>query len=635
MPKRDGFLAIAIIAVVTALNHAWTLSPLHYYFADDWAWLNYGAFVPYGQLTDWLPQQPYNDRPAGAVFIKVLYQWLGLNPAAHHGILLGLHVWNAVLVFLLARRWTNGTAAAFGAAVVFGNWAASITAFTWLAAIFDLLGCTLVLGSVLAYMHPGWRWRVASAVLFFIALRTKEFAIVVPAILALWEVSRNGWGDALPILRRLALSIAIAAIVGAKYLWLVTHGDVLKPGDVYTPVFTMAVFADCLGQYLRLLLGLASGGAGAIAAVLMAAAVAAARRQWTVVVALSSFVLLLLPVLFLPKRISPLYLYAPSAFFWIGAAGWVAGMVGGRWGGVAAAVLGVGMTGWQAAGPVRRLEREVLDRSAPFAQSASDLRRLYPTLPRGNRFFIEGLPDYLNLFDYGPCHAVRVMYRDDSQRCTIYLPPGELMAAYEAAAEPKQYLIYDGGKLKQRAVAPMPLLPPAKGEVLAHRAYGEGGAAEGVFSGAPASSASGYTIEIIASLDEQGAPLGTLLTNQDPGARRGVTIQRPLSGAGVLECVVGEGGEWHAIGQWTPPAGQDVYLALTYAGGQWAGYLDGREVFRAQGGEGASGLPWMLGNLEPGGPRPAGARIREARLRRGAASAEELAAAAWAVARPH
>src|SRR5438874_6676856 len=167
----------------------WSLNPDNYFYADDWNWLNYAANSPIREWLHALPTYVYNDRPVGALFIRALYNLFGLNQVAFHAAYLALHLLNVVLAFFLGRILLKSDKAAFCSVLLFGCWGSALQAPMWVAAIFDLACCTFTLSAILAHLAGKSPWLTA---LFFIAaIRTKEFAIMIPLLLLADEAIRS------------------------------------------------------------------------------------------------------------------------------------------------------------------------------------------------------------------------------------------------------------------------------------------------------------------------------------------------------------------------------------------------------------------------------------------------------------
>ena len=63
------------------------------------------------------------------------------------------------------------------------------------------------------------------------------------------------------------------------------------------------------------------------------------------------------------------------------------------------------------------------------------------------KLFISGLPVYLNVFDWGPCNSVRLVYRQPGITCVIYKSADETQKLFEQHAGPKLLLSYKNGNL--------------------------------------------------------------------------------------------------------------------------------------------------------------------------------------------
>ena len=180
---RARFLLPLLISVIAALAfNAWVLHPAHFFFADDWGWLERAQFHPWQETVHLFPTALYNDRPVGELLIRGLYDMFWLRHGAWNQVWLALHALNIALFVLLARHWLPPLRLAL-AGVLAACWFSTLTAVQWIGAAFDLVGATLVLGTLLAYQHAvlgggrRWPWLLLSVVLHLAAIRTKEFAL--------------------------------------------------------------------------------------------------------------------------------------------------------------------------------------------------------------------------------------------------------------------------------------------------------------------------------------------------------------------------------------------------------------------------------------------------------------------------
>lgn len=155
--------------------------------------------------------QSYYDyyRPLG--FVSFAADWtLWRNwPAAYHATSILLHLLNAILVFLLARRLVEEQTAAVAAAI-FGLHVVNQEAVFWVSARFDLLATA---GALAVLVLIGWRWKwkyAGAALLYLAALLAKESVVALPIAAGayLWLISR----EKTPVLMRAFAWLGAAAV---------------------------------------------------------------------------------------------------------------------------------------------------------------------------------------------------------------------------------------------------------------------------------------------------------------------------------------------------------------------------------------------------------------------------------------
>ncbi len=128
----------------------------------------------------------------------------GANPAGYHAINLLLHIGNAWLVFAIALRLLSQPWTAFYAAALWTAHPVNTEAVANLVGRADELAAMAVLGGLLIYIRSGAlegrkRWTAAAALFAVSAfgLFSKEVAIVLIAMMALWDLVRgpNSWRE--------------------------------------------------------------------------------------------------------------------------------------------------------------------------------------------------------------------------------------------------------------------------------------------------------------------------------------------------------------------------------------------------------------------------------------------------------
>lgn len=223
--RLPAILALLATAAAALAFNAWVLNPAHFFFADDWGWLERAHFHTWRETVHLFPRALYNDRPVGELAIRGLYEIFWLRHGAWNQVWLAVHALNAALLVLLARPWLPPFRLLL-AGLLAACWFSTLTAVHWIGAVFDLLGATLVLGTLLAYQHAvlsagrKWPWLVLSVVLHLAAIRTKEFALGMVAVLAIWEFVLLRRDDLRARWLRLAPHAALAALFLVRYMLL-------------------------------------------------------------------------------------------------------------------------------------------------------------------------------------------------------------------------------------------------------------------------------------------------------------------------------------------------------------------------------------------------------------------------------
>jgi hypothetical protein len=140
---------------------------------------------------------------------------------------IALHAMNAVLLFLLGSTLFRDRRAALIAALLFALHPAATEAVTYISGRSSSLMAAFYLGAMLAYFHGH---RFVSALLFVLAVATRETAVTLPAALLLCELcraERPGWRE---ILRRqwphwaLLLAGGVFVLLNQRYFDLIAYG---------------------------------------------------------------------------------------------------------------------------------------------------------------------------------------------------------------------------------------------------------------------------------------------------------------------------------------------------------------------------------------------------------------------------
>jgi hypothetical protein len=451
---RHWLLAGAMLAVVY-FSQQWVLGKENGFLFDDFSHLAAVKQQTVDSIVHILPRMRYNDRPLGALTMKVMFQYFGLRFQAYHAILLFIHLFNAALLYRLVIKLLrpldpqaeSGVFIPFLTAVIFGVWPRSTFCVQWLAGIFDLLGATFglwVFHLYLDYKHSD-KYRVFNALLlllvYFAGLRVKEMLLVLPAMLLVYDFFHATWseglnGQAVGKYRPTALLLALFVIMFAYYgyyLHLQAGENIINAANSpYYYTFNLKVLGTNLLRYFNLYFdysNFAYGfvgfsaygilGMAAVAAMLAAGIIQVVRRQPAVWLPfLGMLVISLLPVLPMKNMQHMLYWYIPSIFLsLLLAMGW--NDLLGRWVRSRVALLGLNLVaaglavwlGW--AQPVSQFRQGWENLTLRNQTSIADLRKL-GGVEKGTTFYILGATDSENVFFYGPGAVNRLVFNDSS-----------------------------------------------------------------------------------------------------------------------------------------------------------------------------------------------------------------------------
>lgn len=243
------------------------------------------AFVE-ALASPWLSQ--WNFRPAGHGFYKIMGAIAGLQFRPYVAVLQGIHLLNVLLVWLLLRRLGAPPLAAAGGSLLFAFHMACFEAYWRPMYIFDVACAFWVLAALLLYLYGRW---MLALIPFWIAYKTKEMAVMLPAALLLYEftVGERRWRRVLPFAAISTMFIGQAVLANGS------------AGGDYTLRFSPAAIWTTMRFYSSQVLLIPFAG---FALLLLL------RDRW-VRFGLGTAVLLLGPMWFLPTRLFAVYLYIP------------------------------------------------------------------------------------------------------------------------------------------------------------------------------------------------------------------------------------------------------------------------------------------------------------------------------------
>lgn len=194
-----------------------------------------------------LPGQPENlYRPAYLTWLLFNFSAFGTSPGGWHFLNLLVHLLMSLLVYMLGRRlMPESPLAALISAAVFALHPIHVEAVAWISGGTECLMSLFFTGSFLCYLtyrrsRHGISWLAASLLLFAAAVLTKETAVVLPGIIACYELllSRRPDSEAQSRQRQLlslAMTLSGYAILAGLYFIVrahVLHGFAHRISDV-------------------------------------------------------------------------------------------------------------------------------------------------------------------------------------------------------------------------------------------------------------------------------------------------------------------------------------------------------------------------------------------------------------------
>jgi len=163
-------------------------------------------------------------RPLFTVYLTIGYQLFGLWEPGWHLMNLAVHTGATVAVYYLLRRLSGDVMAAGVAALIFAVHPAHVESVAWISGIPDPLAALFYVPSLIWYVRyreegrP--RWLAASVAAYALSTLCKETALVLPAVIVVWEVTREPGLGLRESLRRALPALIPFALVGAGYLAL-------------------------------------------------------------------------------------------------------------------------------------------------------------------------------------------------------------------------------------------------------------------------------------------------------------------------------------------------------------------------------------------------------------------------------
>jgi hypothetical protein len=283
------FLALAVLFLIA------NRGAYKGYFSDDeldnisWAPAVPASVFVEGLLTPRF--QPGNFRPAGHLYFRLAGSAFGLDFRKYVIPIHAIHLLNVWLLWMLIRRMGGTPFGAGAGAVLFAFHMAVFDVYWKPMYVFDLLCATFCLASLLLWTYG--RWVLAFAA-FWLAYKSKELAVMLPFVLALYEywLGKRRW-------KPLAPFAAVSLSFGLQGLLFNPH----REGDYAFRLEDRELWAS-LSFYRDRILLLPFGGL----ALPVLPALVRDRRVWFGLAALALFFVPLIP---LSGRLFGAYCYVP------------------------------------------------------------------------------------------------------------------------------------------------------------------------------------------------------------------------------------------------------------------------------------------------------------------------------------
>lgn len=186
-------------------------------------------------------------RPLGFVSHAIDWAIAGQNPREFHLTNLAIHVVSTIFVFLIGRELSSRPLAGLLAAALFALHASNNEAVVWMSARFDLLATCFALGALYCMIRGGVPNQLAAAVLYFLALLSKEAAVALPIAVAGWSTFRLRASTSRTILFVAPWLVALASYSALRH---VAGGVSAVGGTSRLP--KLAAFIICLATVIAL-----------------------------------------------------------------------------------------------------------------------------------------------------------------------------------------------------------------------------------------------------------------------------------------------------------------------------------------------------------------------------------------------
>lgn len=340
-----------------------------FFQADELDSLSWSPHVPLSDFAVDLVNPVYNARnfrPVGHLYFRIMSRAFGLDFRKYLLPLHLLHLLNVWLLWMLLRALGASPLAASAGALFFAFNPAVFDVYWKPMYAFDLLCAAFCLASFLFWIKRRW---VLAFLAFWLAYKSKELAVMLPAVLACYEMwfGKRQWRPLIPF-------FLVSLSFGLQGIFRNPNRD-----NDYEFHFTPAALAGGAQFYASELFGVPFLGF----ALLALPAIRRDRRVW---LGVAATVLFLVPLVFLPGRLYSAYWYVPL----VGVTMALSSFADTRYGWLAAIVLAAWLP-WSYL-DLRDYRRQKLAEDADSRDYVTQLRAAAASLQGIPVFLYHGLP---------------------------------------------------------------------------------------------------------------------------------------------------------------------------------------------------------------------------------------------------
>lgn len=464
-PLLDIILAITV-AIGTVAFYQFSLSPLHYFFADDWSLLYVGEFSHLsGFLSNILPATTYGDRPMGSLFCWIVYNIVGLNNVACHSAILLVHICNVFLLFSIIKKITKSSVDAFVGSSLFSVYFAGGMCVIWFGDPADLMAGTFVLLTLFFYLKGKTRYLLLSATSYFCAMRSKEVTISLVAFLTLGEFFDcfnmekmmrtspiKGFQRLLSTMNKLKFHYLAFLIVFGKYFTLFYTQWKTLNNAFSRPAFALGAFVKTVSWFIWRLLYVEFSESAHLAnqfllVILCLLGFIIYKKRYLAVLCFLATVLTVVPMaIFLPDVKTQHILYVPTLFISMMAATLLHSKL--RTIKTLAIFCSIFIYYQMFTSDYRKSTMaSTITVTSEFKRSYDSIRKIFPKLEPHSDIYILNIPGPFNLFDYGSTmggsFAMKIMYHDKSITTITYKTKNQVEKLYAGDKFPKAIVNYE------------------------------------------------------------------------------------------------------------------------------------------------------------------------------------------------